>query len=171
METSFHRKLILNYYTKISTKEWDWLWVSYLLTFGSFLLLLLVNWQVRWYRTLRPRSRAWLRWVRPDFLLWAPSSDTTAKHIASKLSVKITDAKPIKVQKLLCWLTASHLPSVVEPGCDLPYESVMFLKDKRNRTTSPFSFLIGTMSSRHQNVVPGHRGQTMKALVYNQHSL
>ncbi len=78
-----------------------------------------------------------------------------------------THNKYIKCQKHRCqndkrttiiWinrLTASLLPSVVEPGCDLPYESVMFLKDKRKRTTSPFSFLIGTMSSRHQNVVPG----------------
>ena len=31
----------------------------------------------------------------------------------------------------------------------------MSLWDTRNSTTSPFSFLMGTMSSRHQNWVPG----------------
>lgn len=32
--------------------------------------------------------------------------------------------------------------------------SVMSLWETRNSTTSPFSFLIGTMSRRHQNCVP-----------------
>jgi hypothetical protein len=30
----------------------------------------------------------------------------------------------------------------------------MSLKEKRNSTISPFSFLMGTMSSRHQKAVP-----------------
>ena len=38
--------------------------------------------------------------------------------------------------------------------------SVMSLWDTRNRTTSPFSFLMGTMSRRHQNCVPADREDT-----------
>lgn len=37
--------------------------------------------------------------------------------------------------------------------------SVMSLWDTRKRTTSPFSFLIGTMSRRHQNFVPGEKNK------------
>lgn len=37
---------------------------------------------------------------------------------------------------------------------DLALVSVTSLKEARKRTTSPFSFLIGTISRRHQNTLP-----------------
>ncbi|TNN54375.1 hypothetical protein EYF80_035393 [Liparis tanakae] len=37
--------------------------------------------------------------------------------------------------------------------------SVMSLNEKRNRTISPFSFFIGTMSRKHQKATPGTRNR------------
>lgn len=51
-------------------------------------------------------------------------------------------------------------PSFLSPGWLLPRLSVISLKEKRKSTTSPFSFLMGMMSSRHQNAAPGRgRGE------------
>lgn len=42
--------------------------------------------------------------------------------------------------------------------------SVMSLWDTRNKTTSPFSFLMGTMSRRHQNCVPAEKFKQTQSL-------
>lgn len=48
-------------------------------------------------------------------------------------------------------------PSFLSPGWLLRRLSVMSLKEKRKSTTSPFSFLMGMMSSRHQKAAPACR--------------
>jgi hypothetical protein len=52
--------------------------------------------------------------------------------------------------------THTHSPLSHSSDSDISaiFELVMSLCDARNSTTSRFSFLIGTMSSRHQNGVP-----------------
>lgn len=45
----------------------------------------------------------------------------------------------------------TYWPSFLSSWMALALVSVMSLNEARKRTTSPFSFLIGTMSSRHQN--------------------
>lgn len=44
--------------------------------------------------------------------------------------------------------------------------SVMSLCETRNRTTSPFSFLMGTMSNRHQNLEPFPRKRDQNTDTY-----
>lgn len=50
------------------------------------------------------------------------------------------------------------VPSFLLLWFPLPCMSEMSLKEKRKRTISPFSFFMGTMSSRHQKATPGRGG-------------
>lgn len=53
----------------------------------------------------------------------------------------------------LCFILRISDSMVLFPEL-FPCSFVMSLCDARNRTTSPFSFLIGTMSSKQRKVVP-----------------
>lgn len=53
------------------------------------------------------------------------------------------------------------VPSFLLLWFPLPCVSEMSLKEKRKRTISPFSFFMGTMSSRHQKATPG-RGEKIQ---------
>lgn len=48
----------------------------------------------------------------------------------------------------------SHKPSFLSSAAIFTFVSVISLKEARKSTTSPFSFFIGTISSRHQNEDP-----------------
>ncbi len=52
------------------------------------------------------------------------------------------------------------VPSVLLLWWLLSFVSVISLNEKRKSTISPFSFLIGTMSNRHQNELPVITHQT-----------
>lgn len=52
------------------------------------------------------------------------------------------------------WLWELYEPSFLSSRAIFTFVSVISLKEDRNRTTSPFSFLMGTMSNRHQNEDP-----------------
>lgn len=47
-----------------------------------------------------------------------------------------------------------HKPSFFSSGVSFTFVSVISLNEARKRTTSPFSFFIGTISKRHQNGDP-----------------
>lgn len=48
----------------------------------------------------------------------------------------------------------SHEPSFLSSAAIFTFVSVISLKEARKSTTSPFSFFIGTISSRHQKEDP-----------------
>lgn len=48
----------------------------------------------------------------------------------------------------------SHKPSFLSSAAIFTLVSVISLKEARKSTTSPFSFFMGTISSRHQNEDP-----------------
>lgn len=62
------------------------------------------------------------------------------------------------------WNTQTHQPSFFSTGTAFALVSVTSLKEARKRTTSPFSFLIGTTSRRHQNLQPVSETERDQAL-------
>lgn len=67
--------------------------------------------------------------------------------------IGVTLKKVISVGSYQCCCN-SHKPSFLSSAAIFTFVSVMSLKEARKSTTSPFSFFIGTISSKHQNEDP-----------------
>ena len=59
-----------------------------------------------------------------------------------------------------------YLPFPSVSVLPLVFSLVISLCEARNKTTSPFSFLIGTISSRHQNGIPGEQQKIPPSVTY-----
>lgn len=91
------------------------------------------------------RGRMWQWWTRAhgENESWGLEDGTLVNHAQTKQirGVFVNRDCSLPSFLLLWWL--------------LPWVSVMSLNEKRKRTISPFSFLMGTISSRHQKATPG----------------